>query len=122
MEPANGWLKICDSLFFILFNLCSTAISILVITTTIGILRAIANVNRKAQDKINQRTARAKADSKPKNYVDEMQGPQRGSQPRIQTAAQKRKEQEFNKRAGIIEPEEAPSAFAGKTKPKPYYR
>ena len=28
--------------------------------------RAIANVNRKAQDKINQRTAKAKADSKPR--------------------------------------------------------
>ena len=52
----------------------------------------------------------------------EMRGPQRGSTERILTPAQKRKEQEFNKRAGIIEPEEAPSSFQGSTKPKPYHR
>ena len=32
----------------------------------VALRNAIANVNRKAQDKINQRTARAKADSKPR--------------------------------------------------------
>ena len=93
--------------------------------SNIALRNAIANVNCKAQDKINQRTKKAKADSKPKNYVNEiapMRGPQRGSQPQKQTAAQKRKEQEFNKRAGIIEPEEAPSAFQGSTKPRSYYR
>ena len=75
---------------------------------------------KKALDKIDVK--RKESEKLQKRMKTEMRGPQRGSQDRIQTAAQKRKEQEFNKRAGIIEPEEAPSSFAGKTKPKPYYR
>jgi len=34
--------------------------------SNVALRNAIANVNRKAQDKINQRTAKAKADSKPR--------------------------------------------------------
>lgn len=90
--------------------------------SNVALRNAIANVNRKAQDKINQRTKKAKADSKPKNYmVGEMRGPQRGSTERILTPAQKKKEKEFNKRAGIIEPIETRSSFPGMPKHKGYF-